>query len=106
MPNNPETYRAMSEPFLTPEEANAALQAFIEDVRAARLKHHIADVTLVAQSNLLYADGNEARALSHVHIGAVQESEGMLARALGEAQAERREAINKLLAGPHSPKKR
>lgn len=97
--HDPENYRKMAESFASLEEANAALDAFFADVRAARQKHRIADVLTVTMFTVRYADGEEGAALSRSHNGDVLKAESMAAYALGREQEHRREAINKLVAG-------
>lgn len=41
---DPEKYKAMSEPFLSHGEASAAIEAFMNDLRALREKHRIAEM--------------------------------------------------------------
>lgn len=97
--NDPENYRRMAEPFASPQEANAALDAFFDDVRAARQKHRIADVLTVTMFTVRYADGEEGAALAHCHNGEVLKAESMAAYALGSEQQRHREAINKFVSG-------
>ena len=93
--HDPEKYRAMSVPFATADEGNAAMFAFFEDMQALREKHRIANVLVVVKFNVTYQAG-EASAASKAFIGDVHEEEAIGAWALGEIQAERRERINRL----------
>lgn len=96
--HDPATYRKMQEPFGSPETANAALQAFFDDVKAARVKHHIADVLLVINVNVVYPSG-EGQALTCSMIGDELRGEPMAAYAHGAMAAEHREMMNTLLSG-------
>lgn len=86
------------EPFDGPDAANDALAAFYEDVRVARLKHRIADCTVVCAVNVRYEDG-EGVAMAHTHNGDQIKAESLLAYAFGKEQAWRREYIARLASG-------
>jgi len=45
--SNPELYATLSAPFETTAEAQAAMVAFLDDVRVAREKHRIGDMLVV-----------------------------------------------------------
>ena len=45
---DPEKYREMSEPYETAETASESLSAFLDDVRALREKHRIAEIVVGA----------------------------------------------------------
>lgn len=96
---DPGTYRAMSVPFESADEANAAIQAFFADLREIRTKHRMRDIHVVGITCVKYADGNEGDAMWSLQIGDSSKAESMLAYALGREQAEHREHIAKLLAG-------
>ena len=96
--NDPENYRAMSVPHASRDEVNEALTKFYEAVRAARNECRIADVTMVITTPVMYPDG-ESRVLLSFHLGDGNNRESMLAYAFGNAQADRRAQINKLLSG-------
>lgn len=96
---DPDNYRTMSIPFNGADEANAALTAFFKDLIEIRKKHHIRDVHVVTTTAVKYDDGKEGDAMWSAHLGSSLNAEPMLAFALGQEQAERREQINKLLAG-------
>ena len=96
---NPARYRELSEPFKNAEEANKAIQAFYEEVKAARIKHRIKDVHLVMGIGGLNASGTEGEMILSAHIGSEDRQESMLAYAFGVAQAERQQRIAEFLAG-------
>lgn len=91
-------YFLFSQPFKSPDVANAAIDAFRLDVESAREKYGIADVLVIVRVPTRYPDGL-GTAETNFSWGDVQEREAMAARALGAIQAERRAMINKLLAG-------
>lgn len=97
--NDPDHYRKMSVPFENADAANEALRGFYEEVSELRKKHRITDVSVVVSVEVKYPDGGEGMAQSTLHLGDSLKREGMLAYAFGQAQAENREMINKLLAG-------
>ncbi len=90
--NDPATYRRLSEPFPSVEEANEALAAFFRDVQAAREKHRIADVVVLVEiSNVL--DGEEVRGSASSFYGDSARVLPMLAREFGAAQQRHEEQI-------------
>ncbi len=104
--DDPSNYLALCAPFANADEANAALTAFYEDVRAARNKHRIADVLVVTSTNVNYKDApGFGVAICFSHNGDSMKAEGMAAYAYGQSQAEHREAMNLLLAGKKGARK-
>lgn len=90
--NNPERYSEMCAPRQR-DEADAALVAFFQDVTAARLKHRIADVHVVARVVMHEGDG-EVSGFASAHIGAEQEAEGMCGWAFARAAETRRDFVD------------
>jgi hypothetical protein len=80
------------------EEVNAGLAALRADLEAVREKHGVPDMICVVGVNVLY-DGGVGAARNMVRLGNPVEVEELLAWALGYVQAERRERINRYLAG-------
>lgn len=74
------------------EQADAAIEAFFTEVKAARIRHQLADVHVVTRANVEQMDG-EAPAMAYAHFGAIQEAEGMCAWAFGRATEQRRAYI-------------
>jgi len=97
--NDPENYRKMCEPFASANEANAALEAFFADVRAARKKHRIANVLMVAELRVNYPETGEGSAMVHGFNGDVLMAVPLAAFAYGKTQEEQRQLINNLAAG-------
>lgn len=96
---SPETYREMSKPHASLEEANKEITAFEEAVFELRKKHKIADVYIVISDSMINEEGKEGQFFLTFQMGDALKSEGMLAYALGRAQKERQERIGEILAG-------
>lgn len=90
--NDPATYRRLSVPFPTVEASNEALTAFFEEVRAARERHRIPDVIVLAEISVMI-DGEEVRGSAHAHNGDSSRILPMLAREFGAAQQRHEEQI-------------
>lgn len=90
-------YRKLSEPMATSQEADAALEAFWEELYELRNKHRITDVSIVFRVNYLADDGQEASVTSTAHYGDVNNHEAMMAFGLGQAAAERQERVGKMI---------
>jgi hypothetical protein len=95
--NDPEKYRRLSAP-RSADETNAALEAFFKDLGDLREKHGLPDVITVVGVNVQY-DSGVGNAVSWSQYGAAQKAETLLAYAFGQAQAERRELVNRLTSG-------
>lgn len=95
---DPALYRDLSAPFASPEDAQAALAAFWADVQEARKRHRLADVVVVVQVPVRFGE-EEGVSASVSHLGNWQNKEAMLARALGDASAEREALLAVLAAG-------
>ena len=66
MSENAELYRRLNVPFLDAAEANAAIEAFRDDVEALRAKHRIPDLYVILSVTYKADDGREARAAAQV----------------------------------------
>lgn len=86
--NNPEQYTRMCVA-RSRKDCDAALDAFFEELMAARLRNQIADVHVLIKTTI-EKDGVEFPSMSYMHLGAVQEAEGMCAWGLGKATERRR----------------
>lgn len=95
--NDPKTYRELSNPFATNEEANAALRAFFDDVEAARRKHKIADVIALCEI-VVEIEGEETRGSGSLHMGDASRQLVMLAREFGAAQQAHQEMLALVVA--------
>lgn len=95
--NDPATYRKLSEPFATAEEANDALQKFWEGVYELRKQCRIADVYMVVGFNVAAEDGEEGRMMGILHAGDEMIREAMSAYAFGREQADRQSRTARLI---------
>ncbi|MFA5376832.1 MAG: hypothetical protein WC455_13870 [Dehalococcoidia bacterium] len=95
--NDPEKYRRLSEAH-TADETNATIGAFFADLGALREKHGFPDAIAIIGTNVQYEKGI-GRAMTWVQYGDSNNAESMLAYGLGQAQKERRELVNRLMAG-------
>ena len=91
--HDPANYRAMCEPHASQEASQDAVNAFFDDVAAARKAHRIKDVVLLVECNVILSDGQEGVVTAASHCGAFENNLPMLARAYGAARA----ALNNLL---------
>jgi hypothetical protein len=94
--NDPETYRLVSKPFDSIDEANAAMNAFADDVTQARKKHRIAELVGQCQVTAI-VDGEETATGMALRLGNAIEHEALAARLLGDIQRWRQAFIGKLL---------
>ena len=99
--NNPTLYRRLSEPHESPDVANSRIAAFLEEVYAARERHHIQDALIVIAGNVVYPE-QEGRFTTHAFFGDSTRAEVLAAYALGAVGAERRETVNTLTKGRKS----
>lgn len=78
------------------KEVDAAIAAFYEDLEAIRLKHAIADVHVILRFIIqIYEEPDgELPAVGSMHIGAIQEAEGMCAWAYAKASEVRRDFVD------------
>lgn len=90
--SDPEQYRKCSVPFETAEEANAAVQAFWEDMYELRCKHNLANISFVIGDSI--ADSGEFFVCNH--IGNSIMYEGMAALMFGQASAERQASVRRM----------
>lgn len=84
---DPALYRKLSEPHADMKAAEAAISAFFDDLRVAREKHRIPEMTILALANYL-RDGVEATALWSQHSGDSTKALPILAQAYGAAMEE------------------
>lgn len=97
--HDPATYRAMSIPFDSMDEANRAHEAFYAAVAAARELHGIRDVHLITEVDAATEDG-EMVAMTSAHFGSRDREESMVAWELGRVQTRRQQRTGALLTGP------
>lgn len=94
---DPEKYRRLSAP-RSPDETNAAINAFFEELGALREKHGLPDVIAIVGVSIQY-DSGVGDAVTSCQYGDSTKAEGLIAWAFGQAQAEHREIINRLTSG-------
>lgn len=96
--NDPAMYRRMSIPFNTRDEGEAAMRAFLDDVRKVREQHKIPNVSLVVRFEYLEPE-EESSAIGVSHLGDPMHAESMFAYAYGRESELRKEAIAKAIRG-------
>lgn len=92
---NPARYRELSQPFDSAAAAEAACDAFLADVEAARVKHRIADASVIAMVPYV-SDQDEASLIGSAHFGDSLKRHVLAAYLLGAAEVEHREMIARL----------
>jgi hypothetical protein len=90
--NDFSNYRAMSQPFESPEEANQALLKFYQIVEDARKECRIMDVHIIVKMNVKQGD-EEGCGMASSHYGNTLEGAPMCAYGLGQEQAEFKAAL-------------
>lgn len=94
----PALYRKLSEPFASSEAVNEAFVAFIEELRALREKHKLADVHVIVSGNMLARDGEEIPYIVTGHQGDTHKIEAMCAYSQGLAAADRQQETGRLMS--------
>lgn len=102
--HDPENYHKMSEPFESKEAISTALTAFNDELSELRKKYKIADILVTIQDSIKYEDGNIGQVMLTLSFGNSLNIPVLAAYAHGQAQAESREHINKLLSGQKQTK--
>jgi len=81
---NPELYRRLSEPWPTPDEANAAMREFDKELSELREKYRVPNLIAVCGVNAIRPDdGRDGTAVILLRWGNAAEHEPLVARALG-----------------------
>ncbi len=104
MKNDPKKYCEMQR-HRPVNEVNASVQAFWEDVNAARDKHQIADVLVCYAVNTEMPDGQCGTTRLYGYIGDSIKAEQMAGFALGQAQANRQQALYEAIGEAATVKK-
>jgi len=94
--SDPKTYREMSIPFASNEEASKANEAFKDELATLRKKYRMRDLVVVAQFSYESSEG-ECDAVSLNSFGHAGNVESLLAYALGVTQTERQQHNDRLL---------
>lgn len=102
--NDPSNYRMMSEPFDDATQANQSLEAFFADVKAARDRHLITDVSVVVQVAIRAPDG-ERKACASAYFGdPLANKLVLLAREYGAAREQHEQILGDVIeAGRRYP---
>ena len=90
--HNPGRYSEMSKP-RTSSEIDKSIEAFYAALTGLRVFHKLADVHVIVRV-IVDVDGNDAPAFSTMHLGAVQEAEGMCAYAFAKSSETRSKWVN------------
>lgn len=93
--SKPERYSEMSRP-KHPDQADKDLEAFFAEVKAARIKHKIADVHVLVRVVTSDDEDAEVPGFASAHFGAVQEAEGMCAWGLARSVEDRRRFVERM----------
>jgi hypothetical protein len=96
---NEAKYRELSVPKETPEKANEDINAFFKELGELREKYALPECLCVLGVNVDYGEGKEGTAITWMSYGDNMKAEGLAAYAYGQAQAEHREIMNRLLRG-------
>jgi hypothetical protein len=90
---NPELFRKMAEPFPSAEAADAAFQAFAEELGALREKHKVTNVQFVMHASYRTPEGGELQLMNMGHYGDSLTAEPMAAYAFGYEQGRREQMV-------------
>lgn len=93
-----ENYYQLSKPFDSPAEAEAAVEAFWQELYALRNKHKLPDVYVILAIPIRYEDGDVGNVMARLHAGDELRAESMVAWAFGREGAMRQERTAKIEA--------
>lgn len=89
---NPSLFRQLNQPFADVDAANAAIEAFFEELGSLREKHKMANVLLVVEGSYL-VDGEEQEFITSASYGDGAKPLAMAAWAHGREEATYADAI-------------
>ncbi len=95
--SNVDLFRELNVPFESQDHANEALRGFLDDVRAAREKHKIANVCTIVQIDMKTESGI-VPGFSSGFLGDLTMQLPIAARYYGQCQAEHRQIIDRALS--------
>ena len=95
--SDPANYREMLKPFPDIAAAEAAAQAFHNDVRELRKKHKIPDVVFAYEMSAMMVDGKESVFLNSFTCGSQLKEEYLAAFAFGQATSRHSEMVARAL---------
>jgi len=96
--NDSVTYRKMCEPFASVEEANAAAQAFGDELYELRVKHRMKDVLFAIESAIAGKDG-ESHPIIYGYFGDVSNAERIASYTLGRLAGGKSESVGQWTKG-------
>lgn len=88
-----QTYRELSVPFPSVDEANENVQAFHKELYELRKKYRFRELLYVIESAVIYDSGTESDVRLLGYFGDLNQQEALAAWAFGQASAERQERI-------------
>lgn len=94
--NNPDLFHRMTEPFPDKEAVTAAVDGFVDQVRAARERHRIMNVLMVIE-----VAGPEGPLVTQFSFGDTLQAEVLAAYALGSARQDREALIARAMKGQY-----
>lgn len=94
---NPKLYRELSEPFASPEAANDAINAFLEDLGAIREKHRILNVLCVVSGTMIER-GEETEYMTSLSYGDSLRRPLMAAWAYGSEKSDADTIMRRIIA--------
>lgn len=97
--SNPKRYRELNVPFESLDQTNEALDAFFADVKAARERHRIPDVALIAAVTYTGDAGTENASFARLSLGDQFKTAALLAYGYGAEQRTQRQLLDSLAEG-------
>ncbi len=91
--SDPKLFREMSEPFESASEADAAINAFFDELGELRKRHGFPNVYVIVGGSIVADSGDEHEFVSTLHYGNGLQAEPLTAYAFGKEQARREQAI-------------
>ena len=95
--NDPANYRRLSEPFASPDDAEKALDQFLDELMELRNKHRIRDMAYVLSVPVAYPAG-EADCIITGHFGSSAQRLPLMAYGHAEAVAEHENQLAEIQA--------
>jgi hypothetical protein len=102
--HDPKLYLDLAQPFSSEADAEQAIKAFFADVEAARARHRMPDVYLVAQYGIAAEDGAVGEYLCRLQLGDPLHSVMMLAQAYADEKRTFREWLGLAESEDNPPK--
>lgn len=96
--HNPTRYRELSQPHASPAVLDESLQAFFDEVSAARERHKLANVFLIVKTPVMDSTQKEVEMGSTLRLGDSFRMIELVAWAFGKEQADQREMVASAVA--------